>query len=133
TTSTQTVVTGADGTAAAEVTSTTAGPVTVAAKIGRAACRDRALMATVGAGAVDHTQSELVVTKDNAVADGTDKNIFTATIVDANDNPIAGEAVVHTITIPDGTTTTQTVVTGADGTAAAKVTSTTAGPVTVAA
>src|SRR5690606_14191869 len=104
TTSTQTVVTGADGTAAAEVTSSTAGTVTVAATVGGTAITGSPATATFVAGAVDHTQSELVVTKDNAVADGTDKNIFTATIVDANDNPIAGEDVVFTITNPDGTT-----------------------------
>src|SRR5690606_25012833 len=62
---------------------------------------------------------------------GSDYNEFTATIVDANNNPIAGADVVFNITNPDGTTGTQTVTTGADGTAVIQPTSTTAGIVTV--
>src|SRR5690606_34192716 len=75
--------------------------------------------------------SNLAVTKDNAVANGVDYNEFTATIVDANNNPIADADVVFNITNPDATTGTQTVTTGADGTAVIQPTSTTAGIVTV--
>src|SRR5690606_35702864 len=71
--------------------------------------------------------------KDNAVADGVDYNEFTATIVDAFGMPISGVDVVFNITNPDGTTGTQTVATGVDGTAVIQPTSTTAGDVTVAA
>src|SRR5690606_33372590 len=85
------------------------------------------------AGPVDYGKSNLAVTKDNAVADGVDYNEFTATIVDAFDNPFAGVDVVFNIANPDGTNGTQTVTTGVDGTAVIQPTSTTAGDVTVAA
>src|SRR5690606_33987374 len=58
-------------------------------------------------------------------------NEFTATIVDAHDNPIAGADVVFNITNPDGTTGTQTVTTDANGQAVVETRSTTAGVVTV--
>src|SRR5690606_38993774 len=122
--------TGADGTAVIQPTSTTAGVVT-----GEAGRRGREGWNSPGtakfvAGAIDYDLSNLAVTKDNAVADGVDYNEFTATIVDANNIPIAGADVVFNITNPDGTTGTQTVTTGADGTAVIQPTSTTAGIVT---
>src|SRR5690606_13245538 len=57
---------------------------------------------TFVAGPVDYGKSSLAVTKDNAVADGVDYNEFTATIMDAFENVIAGEDVVFNITHPDG-------------------------------
>src|SRR5690606_25511729 len=86
---------------------------------------------TITAQEVDYDLSNLAVTKDNAVADGVDYNEFTATIVDAFGMPISGVEVVFNITNPDGTTGTQTVTTGVDGTAVIQPTSTTAGMVTV--
>src|SRR5690606_27541748 len=89
------------------------------------------ILLIVAAQEVDYDLSNLEVTKDNAVANGVDHNEFTATIVDAFDMPIAGVDVVFNITNPDGTPSTQTVTTGADGTAVIQPTSTTAGVVTV--
>src|SRR5690606_29248555 len=133
TTGTQTVTTGVDGTGVVQATSTTAGMVTVEALVDGTEINNSPATATFVAGPVDYDKSNLAVTKDNAVADGVDYNEFTATIVDAFDNPIAGVDVVFNITNPDGTTDTQTVTTGVDGTAVIQPTSTTAGDVTVAA
>src|SRR5690606_40042884 len=83
-----------------------AGTVTVAATVGGTAITGSPATATFVAGAVDHTQSELVVTKDNAVGEGEDTYIFNSRIVDAHANLIDGEDVVFTITNPDGTTST---------------------------
>src|SRR5690606_8520591 len=131
TTGTQTVTTGADGTAVIQPTSTTAGVVTVEALVGGTEINNSPATATFVAGAIDYDLSNLAVTKDNAVADGVDYNEFTATIVDANNNPIAGADVVFNITNPDGTTGTQTVTTDANGQAVVETRSTTAGVVTV--
>src|SRR5690606_20763272 len=89
------------------------------------------ILLTVSAQEVDYDLSDLEVTKDNAIADGVDHNECTATIVDAFDMPIAGVDVVFNITNPDGTPSTQTVTTDADGQAVIQPTSTTAGVVTV--
>src|SRR5690606_21603045 len=126
-----TVTTDADGTAVIQPTSTTAGVVTVEALVDGTEINNSPATATFVAGPVDYDLSNLAVTKDNAVANGVDYNEFTATIVDANNNPIAGADVVFNITNPDGTTGTQTVTTGTDGTAVIQPTSTTAGVVTV--
>src|SRR5690606_3610432 len=112
---------------------TTAGVVTVEALVGGTKINNSPAIATFVAGPVDYDLSNLAVTKDNAVADGVDYNEFTATIVDANNNPIAGADVVFNITNPDGTTGTQTVTTDAYGQAVVDTRSTTAGVVTVAA
>src|SRR5690606_10975757 len=92
----------------------TAGIVTVEALVDGTEINNSPATATFVAGPVDYDLSNLAVTKDNAVADGEDYNEFTATIVDANNNPIAGADVVFNITNPDGTTGTPTVTTGAD-------------------
>src|SRR5690606_24995329 len=130
TTGTQTVTTDANGQAVVETRSTTAGVVTVEALVDGTEINNSPATATFVAGPVDYDLSNLAVTKDNAVANGVDYNEFTATIVDANNNPIADADVVFNITNPDGTTGTQTVTTGADGTAVIQPTSTTAGTVT---
>src|SRR5690606_35800219 len=131
TTGTQTVTTDANGQVVVETRSTTAGVVTVEALVDGTEINNSPATATFVAGPVDYDLSNLAVTKDNAVANGVDYNEFTATIVDANNNPIADADVVFNITNPDGTTGTQTVTTGADGTAVIQPTSTTAGIVTV--
>ncbi|WP_162850072.1 Ig-like domain-containing protein, partial [Sphingobacterium yanglingense] len=86
---------------------------------------------TFVAGAIDYTKSNLKVTKDNAVADGVDYNEFTATIMDAFENPIANKDVVFSITNPDGTKDTRTVKTDAAGVAVIETRSTKPGTVTV--
>src|SRR5690606_19207954 len=131
TTGTQTVTTDANGQAVVETRSTTAGVVTVEALVDGKEINNSPATATFVAGPVDYALLNLAVTKDNAVADGVDYNEFTATIVDAHDNPIAGADVVFNITNPDGTTGTQTVTTDANGQAVVETRSTTAGVVTV--
>ncbi|MGK9120060.1 Ig-like domain-containing protein [Olivibacter jilunii] len=133
TTSQQTVTTDAAGKAVVPVTSTKAGEATIAATVGGTAISGSPVTVTFVAGPVDHDKSRLEVTKDGAVADGVDYNEATATIVDANDNPIAGQDVVFDITNVDGTTSQQTVTTDAAGKAIVRVTSTKAGEATIAA
>uniref|UniRef100_F4CBQ7 Conserved repeat domain protein n=1 Tax=Sphingobacterium sp. (strain 21) TaxID=743722 RepID=F4CBQ7_SPHS2 len=133
TTSQQTVTTDAAGKAIVRVTSTKAGEATIAATVGGTAISGSPVTVTFVAGPVDHDKSRLEVTKDGAVADGVDYNEATATIVDANDNPIAGQDVVFDITNVDGTTSQQTVTTDAAGKAIVRVTSTKAGEATIAA
>ncbi|MGK6350933.1 Ig-like domain-containing protein [Parapedobacter sp. DT-150] len=132
TTGTETVTTDENGEAVLPITSTTAGEATVAATIGGEPLSGSPATATFVAGPADPASSTLAVTKDNAVADGTDYNELTATVTDANGNPVAGQDVVFGITYPDGTAGTETVTTDAEGKAVLPITSTTAGeaPVT---
>src|SRR5690606_12940765 len=133
TTGTQTVTTDANGQAIIETTSTTIGEVIVEALVDGTEINNSPATATFVAGPVDYDKSNLAVTKDHAVADGVDYNEFTATVGDAFYNPTGRADVVFNVTNPDGTTGTQTVTTGVDGTAVIQPTSTTAGTVTVAA
>ncbi|SKB65779.1 conserved repeat domain-containing protein, partial [Sphingobacterium nematocida] len=80
---------------------------------------------------VDYDKSNLKVTKLEAVADGVDYTEFTATIMDAFENPIANKDVVFSITNPDGTTEQRTITTDAAGVAVVQPTSTKAGIITV--
>src|SRR5690606_10446666 len=123
-----TITTDANGKALATITSIKAGEANVTATVdGTAITVGSPAIVTFVAGPVDHDKSRLEVTKDGAVADGVDYNEATATIVDANDNPIAGQDVVFDITNVDGTTSQQTVTTDAAGKAIVRVTSTKAG------
>ncbi|WP_050767812.1 Ig-like domain-containing protein [Sphingobacterium spiritivorum] len=131
TTATQTITTDANGKSVARVTSTKTGTVTVDAQVANRSIANSPASAQFVAGPVDYSKSNLAVTKDNAIANGTDYNEFTATIVDAFSNPITNIAVAFGITNPDGTTATQTITTDANGKSVARVTSTKAGTVTV--
>ncbi|MGJ1388424.1 Ig-like domain-containing protein [Sphingobacterium spiritivorum] len=131
TTATQTITTDANGKSVARVTSTKTGTVTVDAQVANRSVAHSPATALFVAGPVDYSKSNLAVTKDNAIANGTDYNEFTATIVDAFSNPITNTAVAFGITNPDGTTGTQTINTDANGKSVARVTSTKAGTVTV--
>ena len=134
TTATATLTTDASGKVPVPVTSILAGQASVTATVdGTAITVGSPAVVTFVAGAVDHDKSNLVVTKDNALADGVDYNEATATIVDANDNPIANQEVVFDITNVDGTTSQQTVTTDAEGKAVVRVSSTQAGTATIAA
>ncbi|MGJ1267399.1 Ig-like domain-containing protein [Sphingobacterium spiritivorum] len=125
------IVTGANGKSVLELTSTKIGAVTVSAGVAGTAISGSPQTVTFVAGPVDYDKSNLAVTKDGAIANGTDYNEFTATIVDAFSNPITNTAVAFGITNPDGTTATQTINTDANGKSVARVTSTKAGTVTV--
>ncbi|MGJ1421893.1 Ig-like domain-containing protein [Sphingobacterium spiritivorum] len=131
TTATQTITTDANGKSVARVTSTKTGTVTVDAQVANRSIANSPATALFVAGPVDYSKSNLAVTKDNAIANGTDYNEFTATIVDAFSNPITNTAVAFGITNPDGTTATQTITTDANGKSVVQVTSTKAGTVTV--
>lgn len=78
--------------------------------------------------------STLSIIKTHATADNIDKNIVQVLVLDASNNPLAGQSVVFTIT--SGTATfvgSSTVVTNALGIAQISLSSTTAGMVTVSA
>src|SRR5690606_40157823 len=70
TTPTEAVTTDAPGTAVQASAPATAGTVTVEASVGGTEINNSPATATFVAGAVDHDNSSLAVTKDNAVADG---------------------------------------------------------------
>ncbi|WP_164126252.1 Ig-like domain-containing protein [Sphingobacterium luzhongxinii] len=88
-------------------------------------------LVTFVVGAVDYDKSNLKVTKDGAIADGVDYNEFTATILDKFENPIANKDVEFGITNPDGSKTSKTITTDANGKAVIPTTSTKPGIVTV--
>lgn len=132
-TGTRTITTNAAGLAVLELTSTRAGTVEVAARVDGTAISGSPKTVTFVTGAVNHAQSTLVVTKNNAVADGVDKNILTATIVDGTNNPIAGEVVVFTYTDLEGDSHSINRTTDAAGIAVLELTSEKIGRIEVAA
>ncbi|WP_324030784.1 Ig-like domain-containing protein [Pantoea sp. JZ2] len=71
----------------------------------------------------------LTVTSDGAKADGRAADGLTVTVTDGNGNPLAGQEV--SLAATGGAAVAESVTTGADGTAAVKVTSTKAGASTV--
>ncbi len=131
--STETISTDANGKALLALTSTTPGQVVVAAATPGVTIVGSPRTVTFIAGPVDHARSELVVIKNNAVANGVDENILEATIVDATGNPRSGQAVVFTITDVNNVTRTQTVTTDANGKSRIALTSTQSGDAVVAA
>lgn len=130
-TETETITTDANGKALLSLTSTVPGEVEVGASTPGESISNSPRTVTFVVGAVDHDDSELVIIKDNAKADGTDENILEARIVDAAGHPIAAEEVEFTITGVNNNIQTRKVLTGADGIAELKLTSTRAGSVTV--
>src|SRR5690606_17852056 len=81
-TETAVMTTDANGKALLALTSTVPGQVEVAATTPGTVIANSPRTVTFVVGPVDHARSELVVTKDNAKADGTDENILEARIVD---------------------------------------------------
>ncbi|MEH0134014.1 Ig-like domain-containing protein, partial [Escherichia coli] len=117
-----TVVTEPDGTVEISVTSQTAGISTVTASINSSSLsRDVTFIADVRTAQI----AELVVIKDNSVADGAMANTLQVKVTDAFGNTLAGQTV--SVTAGNGATVTQTVITGQDGTVEISVTSQTAG------
>ena len=117
-----TVITEPDGTVEISVTSQTAGISTVTASINSSSLsRDVTFIADVRTAQI----AELVVIKDNSVADGATANTLQVKVTDAFGNTLAGQTV--SVTAGNGATVTPTVITGQDGTVEISVTSQTAG------
>ncbi|ELR8756510.1 inverse autotransporter adhesin IatC [Escherichia coli] len=121
-----TVITEPDGTVEISVTSQTAGASTVTASINSSSLsRNVTFVADVRTAQI----ADLVVTRDNSVADGAMENMLRARVTDAFGNALAGQTV--SVLADNGATTAPTVITGPDGTAIITVTSQTAGISTV--
>ncbi|EMX9335675.1 Ig-like domain-containing protein, partial [Escherichia coli] len=117
-----TVTTQPDGTVEISVTSQTAGTSTVTASINSSSqSRDVTFIADVRTAQI----AELVVIKDNSVADGATANTLQVKVTDANGNALAGQTV--SVLADNGATTAPTVITEPDGKVEISVTSQTAG------
>ncbi|MBB6925448.1 Ig-like domain-containing protein, partial [Escherichia coli] len=123
---TPTVTTKPDGTVEIPVTSQTAGVSTVTATINNSSqSRNVTFIADVSTAKI----ADLVVSQDNAVADGAMANTLQVKVTDANGNTLVGQTV--SVMAGNGATVTPTVITGPDGTVEISVTSQTAGTSTV--
>ncbi len=121
-----TVITGPDGMVEISVTSQTAGASTVTASINSSSLsRNVTFIADVRTAKI----ADLVVSQDNAVADGATANTLRARVTDAFGNALAGQTV--SVTAGNGATVAPTVVTEPDGMVEISVTSQTAGASTV--
>ncbi|EKG8049458.1 Ig-like domain-containing protein, partial [Escherichia coli] len=121
-----TVITEPDGTAEISVTSQTAGVSAVTASINNSSqSRDVTFIADVRTAKI----ADLVVTRDNSVADGAMANTLRVRVTDAFGNTLAGQTV--SVLADNGATVAPTVITGQDGTVEISVTSQTAGISTV--
>ncbi|EJA4296414.1 Ig-like domain-containing protein [Escherichia coli] len=117
-----TVITEPDGTVEISVTSQTAGTSTVTASINSSSLsRTVTFIADVRTAQI----ADLVVTRDNSVADGAMANMLRARVTDAFGNALAGQTV--SVMADNGATTASTVTTQPDGTVEISVTSQTAG------
>ncbi|MDY8062518.1 Ig-like domain-containing protein, partial [Escherichia coli] len=117
-----TVITEPDGTAEISVTSQTAGVSAVTASINNSSqSRNVTFVADVRTAKI----ADLVVTRDNSVADGAMANMLRARVSDAFGNALAGQTV--SVLADNGATTAPTVTTQPDGTVEISVTSQTAG------
>ncbi|HFT0938341.1 TPA: inverse autotransporter adhesin IatC [Escherichia coli] len=117
-----TVTTQPDGTVEISVTSQTAGTSTVTASINSSSLsRTVTFIADVRTAQI----ADLVVTRDNAVADGSTANTLQARVTDAFGNALAGQTV--SVLAVNSATVAPTVTTQPDGTVEIFVTSQTAG------
>ncbi|HCY3308944.1 TPA: Ig-like domain-containing protein [Escherichia coli] len=120
------VTTEPDGTVEISVTSQTAGISTVTASINSSSLsRDVTFIADVRTAQI----AELVVIKDNSVADGATANTLQVKVTDAFGNTLGGQTV--SVTAGNGATVAPTVITEPDGMVEISVTSQTAGASTV--
>ena len=121
-----TVITEPDGTAELSVTSQTAGASAVTASINNSSqSRNVTFIADVRTAQI----ADLVVTRDNSVADGSTANTLQVKVTDANGNTLAGQTV--SVLAGNSATVASTVTTKPDGTVEISVTSQTAGTSTV--
>ncbi|HGE9246710.1 TPA: Ig-like domain-containing protein, partial [Escherichia coli] len=117
-----TVITGPDGTVEISITSQTAGTSTVTASINNSSLSQSVkFIADVRTAKI----ADLVVTRDNSVADGAMANTLRVRVTDAFGNTLAGQTV--SVLADNGATVAPTVITGPDGTVEIFVTSQTAG------
>ncbi|EGG8827184.1 TPA: inverse autotransporter adhesin IatC [Escherichia coli] len=117
-----TVTTQPDGTVEISVTSQTAGISAVTASINNSSqSRNVTFIADVRTAKI----ADLVVTRDNSVADGAMANTLQVKVTDANGNTLAGQTV--SVMADNSATVSPTVSTGPDGTVEISVTSQTAG------
>ncbi|MGS7193182.1 Ig-like domain-containing protein [Enterobacter cloacae subsp. dissolvens] len=124
-----TVVSDANGIAVTALTSQTAGPSAVTATLNGSSQTVQISFVSVTADA-EITAENLIISPDNAVANGTARNGVTATVTNAAGNVVSGAEVTFSVS-SGATITTLTGTTGADGKATAAVTSTVAGSFTV--
>ncbi len=121
-----TVTTQPDGTVEISVTSQTAGTSAVTATINNSTASQNVMfIADVRTAKI----ADLVVIKDDSVADGAMANMLRARVTDAFGNALAGQTV--SVTAGNGATVAPTVITEPDGTVEISVTSQTAGTSTV--
>ncbi|EEQ2624977.1 hypothetical protein GSE97_005380, partial [Escherichia coli] len=121
-----TVITEPDGMVEISVTSQTAGTTAVTASINSSSqSRNVTFIADVRTAKI----ADLVVTRDNSVADASTANTLQVKVTDANGNTLAGQMV--SVMAGNGATVAPTVITEPDGTAEISVTSQTAGISTV--
>ncbi|HFX5838034.1 TPA: inverse autotransporter adhesin IatC [Escherichia coli] len=121
-----TVTTQPDGTVEISVTSQTAGVSAVTATINNSTASQNVMfIADVRTAKI----ADLVVTRDNSVADGAMANTLQVKVTDANGNTLAGQTV--SVLADNSATTAPTVITEPDGTVEISVTSQTAGTSTV--
>ncbi|WMT16661.1 Ig-like domain-containing protein [Serratia fonticola] len=126
----QTVTTDANGIASLPVTSDQAGSVKVEAEVGGVtSSTELSFVADSSTAIID--ENGLTAEAGNTTANGTDVNLVTLPVKDANGNPVPGVDVTFTVTNPDGSTRQQTVTTDANGIASLPVTSDKAGSVKV--
>ncbi|ORD36721.1 hypothetical protein A4T44_19225, partial [Escherichia coli] len=117
-----TMTTKPDGTVEISVTSQTAGTSAVTATINSSSqSRNVTFVADVRTAKI----ADLVVSQDNAVADGSTANTLRARVTDAFGNALTGQTV--SVLAGNGATTAPTVTTQPDGTVEISVTSQTAG------
>ncbi|HAJ7308028.1 TPA: hypothetical protein HNO41_27955, partial [Escherichia coli] len=117
-----TVITEPDGMVEISVTSQTAGASTVTASINSSSLsRNVTFIADVRTAKI----ADLVVSQDNAVADGATANTLRARVTDAFGNALNGQTV--SVLADNGATTAPTITTQPDGTVEISVTSQTAG------
>ncbi|HDV1011853.1 TPA: Ig-like domain-containing protein, partial [Escherichia coli] len=121
-----TVITGPDGTVEISVTSQTAGVSAVTATINNSTASQNVMFI---ADVRTAKSADLVVTRDNSVADGAMANTLQVKVTDANGNTLAGQTV--SVLADNSATTAPTVITEPDGTVEISVTSQTAGTSTV--
>ena len=121
-----TVTTQPDGTVEISVTSQTAGISAVTATINNSTASQNVMfIADVRTAKI----ADLVVTRDNSVADGAMANTLQVKVTDANGNTLAGQTV--SVLADNSATTAPTVITEPDGMVEISVTSQTAGTSTV--
>ncbi len=121
-----TVITEPDGTVEISVTSQTAGTSAITASINNSSLsRNVTFVADVRTAKI----ADLVVTRDNSVADGAMANTLRVRVTDAFGNTLNGQTV--SVLADNGATTAPTVTTQPDGTVEISVTSQTAGVSTV--